>query len=147
MSVWSDLKASVSGLFASSKFGDLGEQAAERYLRRKCRLTVIERSYKNFIGEIDLIAIDTRSRPRTIVFVEVKTRKSDWHGLPVEAVDEQKQRQVIATAMVWLKQHYLLESRFRFDIVGILWPDDARQPTIQYYENAFQPGGTGQMFS
>lgn len=147
MSVWSDLKASVTGLFTEQKFGDRGEQVADRYLRHKRRLTVVERSYNNFIGEIDLIAIDTRSRPRTIVFVEVKTRTSDWHGLPVEAVDDRKQRQITATAMVWLKQHDLLESRFRFDVVGILWPDDAEKPTIEYYENAFQPGGTGQMFS
>jgi putative endonuclease len=147
MSVWSDLKESVSGLFGERKFGDRGEQAAERFLRRKCRLTVIERSYKNFVGEIDLIAIDTRTRPRTIVFVEVKTRKSDWQGLPVEAVDEKKQRQVSATAMVWLKQHDLLENRYRFDVVGILWPDDSDKPTIEYYENAFQSGGSGQMFS
>ncbi len=146
MTVWSRIRESVGGKRAGLSLGKRGEQAAERFLARR-GLKIVARSYANHIGEIDLIAIDLRSKPRTVVFVEVKTRQSDLRGLPVEAVDERKQRQITETALVYLRQHHLLECRFRFDIVGIMWPAETRRPEIKHYVNAFEPTGRGQLFA
>ena len=129
----------------STALGQRGEAAAERYLRRR-RYRIVGRRYQNHVGEIDLIAIDQRSRPRTVVFVEVKTRQNDSRGLPAEAVDEKKQRQITDTAMVYLKANDLLECRFRFDIVAILWPAESGTPQIRHEIDAFAPVGEGQMF-
>jgi putative endonuclease len=121
--------------------------AAERFLRRRGKLIITARGYRNHVGEIDLIGIDAATRPRTVVFVEVKTRIDDSCGLPVEAVDDLKQRQITETALVYLRQHDLLECRLRFDIVSIIWPEGRRQPEITWYPDAFEPAGRWQLFT
>ena len=122
--------------------GDRGERAAARYLRQQ-GFKILARQHSSRLGEIDLIALDGDC----VVFVEVKTRRSDAAGHPVEAVTLEKQRQLTRLALAWLKQHNLLERRARFDVVAILWPEDSRHPEIQHYRNAFEPVGFGQMYS
>ena len=122
--------------------GDRGERAAARYLRRQ-GFKILARQHANRLGEIDLIALDGDC----VVFVEVKTRRTESAGLPVEAVTPDKQRQLTRLALAWLKQHKLLEHRARFDVVAILWPDGSRKPEITHYRNAFEPVGFGQMYS
>ncbi|MGI9517560.1 MAG: YraN family protein [Pirellulaceae bacterium] len=146
MTVWSRIRESVIGKRNALSLGQRGERAAERFLSRR-GFKIVARGYSNHVGEIDLIGIDVRSKPRTVVFVEVKTRQTDLRGLPVEAVDERKQRQITETAMVYLRQHHLLENRFRFDIIGIMWPEETRRPEINHYMNAFEPTGRGQLFA
>lgn len=123
-------------------FGDRGERAASRYLRR-LGYRIRARQYANRYGEIDLIALDGRC----IVFVEVKTRRTDEAGHPVEAVDYRKRRKLTQTALAYLKRHGLLERRARFDVLTVLWPEDERKPHIEHFQNAFEPVGEGQMFS
>ncbi len=147
MSLLSDLRAAIANRFLEPRLGNRGEQAAANFLKKSRRMIILEHGYRNFVGEIDLIAVDRRSRPKTVVFVEVKTRTSDHAGHPAEAVDERKQRQITGTAMVWLRQNHLLEHRCRFDIVSIIWPDGDAKPLIEHFENAFEPVGTGQMFN
>ncbi len=129
----------------SLSLGQRGEAKAAKFLTKQ-RMRVVSRGYRNHIGEIDLIAVDRTTKPRSIVFIEVKTRTSDLKGLPVEAVDGPKQDRITNTALVYLKQHHLLECRFRFDIVGILWPASESSPIIHHFRDAFQPTGQGQMF-
>lgn len=109
--------------------GDRGEREAARYLRRQ-GLRVLVRGFRTPQGEIDLIA---RERD-TLVFVEVKTRRS---GVPAEAVTLEKQRRLTRAAFRFLKRHGLLEQRCRFDIVAIVWPDDRGAPAIEHIRNAF----------
>ena len=82
-----------------------------------------------------------------IVFVEVKTRKSDAAGGPEEAVTFTKQKQLTKLALSYLKRYNLLEHSARFDVVAVIWPDDVRKPEITHYRNAFEAVGSGQMFS
>ena len=95
------------------------------------------------LGEIDIIAVDDR----TVVFVEVKTRKSDDAGHPADAIDTAKQRRMTQAALAYLKSHRLLQNAARFDVVAITWPVDSSWPTIEHYRNAFSPTGAGQFFS
>ena len=122
--------------------GNRGERAAARYLRRQ-GFRILARQHSTRLGEIDLIALDGDC----VVFVEVKTRRSESAGHPVEAVTPEKQRQLTRLALAWLKQHNLLEHRARFDVVAVLWPEGSRRPEIQHYRNAFEPVGFGQMYS
>ena len=122
-------------------FGDRGERAAARYLQR-LGYRILARQSRSRVGEIDLIALDGE----TIVFVEVKTRSSHAAGHPTEAVHTAKQQQLTRAALVWLKQHRLLQARGRFDVIAITW-QEGTAPQIQHYKNAFEATGHGQMFS
>jgi putative endonuclease len=126
--------------------GQRGERAAARYLRRQ-GYTIVARGQRQRIGEIDLVAVDPRTTPRTIVFVEVKTRESHVAGHPAEAVDERKQVRLTRLALAYLKFHSLLDQPARFDVVAITWPANARHSTIEHIENAFEARGVPGMFS
>jgi len=132
--------SSLLGSFWNRVLGERGERTAASFLKKK-GMRIIVRNYRGPGGEIDLIARDGE----TLVFVEVKTRKS---GTPAEAVDEEKQRRISRAALVFLKKHGLLNPGVpsRFDIVAINWPDAAKQPIIEHFPNAFESVGKGQMF-
>jgi putative endonuclease len=122
--------------------GERGELAAVRYLKRK-GYHIVGRQIDLGVGELDIVAVDGR----TVVFVEVKTRRSDAAGTPAEAVDELRQQRMTRAALTYLKSHGLLNCAARFDLVAILWPEDARRPTIEHIQDAFSAVGTGQFFS
>lgn len=122
------------------KLGARGERAAERHLLRQ-GWYIVERGFEGSRGEIDLIAIDDQ----TVVFVEVKTRSSDRKGHPAEAVDEAKQHHLTQTANQYIKRHQLFDCSVRFDVIAIIWPDIQRSPSIQHFENAFEPTGKFQL--
>jgi putative endonuclease len=119
-----------------------GERAAERYLR-KLGYRIVARRDRGRLGELDLVAVDGR----TVVFVEVKTRRSHTAGHPAEAVGPEKQRRITRLALAYLKRHDLLEFSSRFDVVAITWPDRTRRPKIEHFKAAFPATGRGQMFS
>jgi len=121
--------------------GDRGEREAERLLLRQ-GMIIVARGYEDKFGEVDLIAVDDD----WIVFVEVKTRTSDYAGLPAEAVDKRKQQHLTQTAKGYLKWNRLTDCRARFDVVAITWPELSKPPEIIHYQNAFEPAGNFQMF-
>ena len=122
--------------------GQRGEAAAARFLEKKGYI-IVARSDRMRHGELDLVAVDQR----TVVFVEVKTRRSHEAGHPADAVDEDKQRRLTRLALTYLKRHHLLEYPARFDVVAVTWADDGREPVIEHYENAFPAVGQWQLFS
>jgi putative endonuclease len=121
--------------------GQRGEAEAVKFLKRK-GYRIVARSDRQRLGEIDLVAVDGR----TIVFVEVKTRRSHDKGHPADAVDQDKQRRLTRLALIYLKQHGLLESPARFDVVAVTWPEEQKRPAVEHYPHAFEAVGRGQMF-
>ncbi|MCH8830116.1 MAG: YraN family protein [Planctomycetes bacterium] len=121
--------------------GNRGERLAARYLRRQ-GYRILSRQYRTRLGELDLIAMDREC----IVFVEVKTRRSDAAGQPIEAITHQKQKKLTQLALTYLKRYGLLEHAARFDVVALCWDDSQKKPTITHYKNAFPAVGFGQMF-
>jgi len=121
-----------------SSLGRRGEKAAARFLR-SLGYKIVSHGDRRKLGEIDLVAIDGQA----VVFVEVKTRKDDRGGEPAEAVGQEKQRRLTRLAIAYLKQHRLLETRARFDVVSIQWPPQEKKPVIRHYVNAFEPIGSG----
>jgi putative endonuclease len=119
-----------------------GERAAERFVRR-LGYKIVARRQRSRLGELDLVAVDGR----TVVFIEVKTRRSHDAGHPAEAVGPEKQQKLTRLALAYLKRHDLLEHSARFDVLAVTWPDSARKPKIEHYQNAFPAVGRGQMFS
>ena len=93
--------------------------------------------YRNFRthggGEIDIVCRDRD----TLVFVEVKTRKSEDFGRPIEAVDQQKQMRVSKGGLAWLRLLDNPDVIFRFDVVEVLLPDEGN-PRFELIQNAFE---------
>lgn len=118
---------------SSLAFGRTGEDAAADYLGR-CKYRVVERGFRLFRGEIDIIAYDGL----TLVFIEVKTRRQEDFGLPEEAVNAAKQRQIRKVAEGYLMVKNLPESRTpcRFDVLSVI-PDDVRGFQVRHIKNAF----------
>jgi putative endonuclease len=121
--------------------GARGELAAARYLLKQ-GYVIIERGYRDKIGEIDLIAADDK----TVVFIEVKTRDSESVIDATEAVDDAKQSQIVRTAKGYLKWHHLERCAVRFDVIAVLWQRRASEPTVIHYPHAFEAVGDFQMF-
>jgi putative endonuclease len=74
--------------------GKQGETLAAAYLE-KAGYQIIERNYRCLFGEMDLVARDGQ----TVVFVEVKSRKSDRFGVPQLSVGLQKQKKLSQIAL------------------------------------------------
>lgn len=122
-------------------FGTAGERAAEKYLKQQ-GFRVIARQFNTRWGEIDLIACDAE----TIVFIEVKTRRSDAKGTPLERVDQTKREHSTKAALAFLKRHRLLGRRSRFDVISVVWPEDKQPPQIEHIRNAFEAVDFGQLY-
>lgn len=136
------LSAWLRSFFPEKTLGQQGEAAAARYLKRR-GYKIAARSDRSKLGELDLVAVDGR----TVVFVEVKTRRSQEDGHPVEAVTPAKQRRLTRLAVTFLKRHGLLESPARFDVVAVTWPQSRRRPTIEHFPNAFEAQGQWEFYS
>jgi putative endonuclease len=136
------LRAWLTARMPSRPLGQRGEDAAASYLRKQ-GYRVLARGHDSRLGELDIVAVDGR----TIVFVEVKTRRSTDAGHPTEAIDPHKEQRMTQAALGYLKAQHLLGYAARFDVIAVTWPENARRPEIEHYENAFEPLGTGQFFS
>jgi putative endonuclease len=134
--------SAAGGDWLAGWLGDEGERLAASYLRRQ-GYKILARRHRTPLGEIDLIARDGTC----IVFVEVKTRRTESAGSPHEAVDRAKQAQLTRLALAFLKRYRLLEQSARFDVVSIVWEGSTSEPRIVHYKNAFEPPGRGQMFA
>jgi putative endonuclease len=111
--------------------GKVGEDLAVELLKKN-GYKIIARNHKSPLGEIDIIAKDKE----TICFVEVKTRRTDKFGSPLEAISSFKQRQISKVALGFLKKNNLLDSRARFDVVSVLYEKD--KPKLELLKDAFE---------
>ncbi|MGB8168976.1 MAG: YraN family protein [Chthoniobacteraceae bacterium] len=114
--------------------GREGERLALGYLRRN-RYKIL---YRNFRapkgGEVDIVCRDKTCG--TLVFVEVKTRRSLAYGAPSESVTRAKQKLIARGALAWLHLLNNPEVLFRFDIVEIVLTDE--RPEFNLIRDAFK---------
>lgn len=115
-----------------ARFWQTGEDVAVRHMK-KCGYEILARNYRTPIGEIDIIARDKD----TLVFAEVKTRRSVRYGAPKIAVTPKKQRKISMTALYYLKGTQAPHQKARFDVISI-----RNQATgtwdIEIIKNAFE---------
>ena len=96
------------------ELGRFGEALALKKIKRlgyKC----IARNYRCPLGEVDLIAKDGK----TLVFVEIKTRRMKSLGYAKEAITERKKRQLSKVALAYMKANNCSDTKSRFDVVAI----------------------------
>ena len=90
---------------------------------------VLEHRYRVSRHDVDLVA----RRGSTVVFVEVKLRRSLKYGAAVQAISADKQRQVVRAASAWLRVHGKPGDVARFDVVAI------QGSKLQWIQSAFRP--------
>ena len=116
----------------TKQLGDAAEELALKFLQDQ-GLRLLVRNYRTpgrGGGEIDLIMRDPDA---TVVFVEVRARKSTQFGGALASVSLTKQRRILFAA-----QHYLLRwpklPACRFDVLAL----DGQ--TLNWYKGAFGQG-------
>ena len=112
----------------NKEIGRKGESLAVDYLMDK-GFIILERNYRYGRLEIDIIG----QIKNTIVFFEVKTRRSKRYGYPEEAVDNKKTDHILSCA-----DHFIYQNQWngdiRFDIISIILKPEI---LIDHIEDAF----------
>jgi len=116
-------------------FGAWGENQAAIYLQGK-GYEIIDRNVRTEYGEIDLIARQQITQHSMLVFVEVKTRSSDYYGYPEQSVDQHKQERMLASALAYLQAHPDVKEDWRIDVIAIRRLNPGSPPEIMHFENA-----------
>lgn len=111
-------------------FGLLGERIAARWLVRQ-GWSVLDHRFRAGRRDIDLVM----RREQEVAFVEVKARRGQAFGSPVEAVHHRKRLELSRAAKVWVDRFGTVEFAYRFDVVGILVEGD--KVRVKYIPNAF----------
>jgi putative endonuclease len=114
--------------------GRVGERLAREHLER-LGYRVVACNYRTRFGEIDLIVCDDTS----LVFVEVKTRRTGALESSVQAVSPDKRRRVRRMAAAWLVEatDRPRSRELRFDVVGVTVDRDSRLVRLDHLEGAF----------
>ena len=116
-----------------SRLGGLGERLAQRFLRsRGCR--ILDTNYRCRWGEVDIVA----QFQDTILFVEVKTRRTSSYGAPEEAITPAKVQRLIATAETYLEEHDSSHSHWRIDLISVEMDRTGRVLPLRHLKNAVE---------
>jgi putative endonuclease len=117
----------------TKELGRLGEElAAEHFSRLGYR--VLARNHRTRFGELDLVAYDGE----VLVFVEVKTRRSDSRD-PWESLHDRKRSQVRRMAIAWLTEgnNRPYGAQLRFDGIAVLLDSSGALMRLDHLEAAF----------
>jgi putative endonuclease len=92
---------------------------------------VVQRRFRTGHRDIDLVV----EQEGVVAFVEVKARRGDRFGDPVEAVNWRKQKELGRSARVWIDRHGRPPEAYRFDVIGVLVCGE--RVRIRHVPNAF----------
>ena len=121
----------------TKRFGRWGERRCEKFLKKQ-GLTLIARNYSCAKGELDLIMSDPSASTDAIVFIEVKTRRSESYQKAQESVNYPKRKRMTAAARHFLSAYNIKDKPLRFDVVAVILPQKGPLE-IRHYKNAFTP--------
>ncbi len=95
------------------EFGAKGEDLACEYLKKN-GYEILERN-KHFskLCEVDIIA----KYKNKIIFIEVKTRKTNAYGTPLEAITKNKYKNIKTGVLSYLAENKI--SDYQIDVIGI----------------------------
>ncbi|MBR5262996.1 MAG: YraN family protein [Clostridia bacterium] len=114
-----------------NKQGFWGEIFAVRYMRDR-GYDPVTINFRSRVGEIDIVAV----KDGYICFTEVKTRGPNSIAQPKEAVDTEKQQNIIAASKIFARAHPYTEQP-RFDVCEVYLDENMKPTQINYIENAF----------
>ena len=94
---------------------------------------IIEKNWRFGKAEIDIIA----KKETLLIFIEVKTRSTDFFGKPEEFVSQKKMEMVADAANVFIEK-MAFDGEIRFDVIGIVLKKD-NSFTLQHFEDTYFP--------
>ncbi|MBL7838181.1 MAG: YraN family protein [Bacteroidetes bacterium] len=119
-----------------NELGERGEELAFKYLS-DVGIEVLERNWRKDKLEVDIIAKDED----TIVFVEVKTRGTDYFGKPEHFVDKKKMMMMAEAAEYYIDELGRDDLEVRYDIIAIVIEPD--KEIVMHIQDAFFPDNLG----
>lgn len=119
------------------RLGAAGEDLAACTVAR-AGLRILDRNWRSWRHELDLVCEDGD----TIVFVEVKTRRSADFGGPAGALGQRKRLALTKAAQAWLASHRAWSRPCRFDVVCVLATGENGAPVAEHIRNAFDSSET-----
>ena len=98
--------------------GRRGEDVAHRFLQR-AGFIIVDRNYRmaSGAGEVDLIGWEGDK----LVFIEVKSRKTDEYGAPDRAIGPEKQSSLIRAAREYARHAEVPWDKVRLDVVNVVF--------------------------
>lgn len=125
--------------------GKKGEDEAVKYLQTK-GYTILDRNFQGRQGEIDIIAVEPGLNPsvhdvhsekkeQTLVFIEVKTRRSYQYGTPLESIRHAKIASILTTAGFYVATHKGLPQAQRVDAIAVTMDENEEVTKIEQIEN------------
>jgi putative endonuclease len=115
---------------ANKRLGSWGEQAASAYLEAQ-GVAILAANVRTAYGEIDLIG----KEDGTLLFCEVKTRRTHTFGFPEESVTPKKQEHMRNSALDYLQTQDLLDADWRIDVLSVERQAN-RQVKVTWFRNA-----------
>ena len=95
---------------------------------------IIQRNFRySTFGEIDIIA----KKDGFLVFIEVKTYKTEQFGEPLLLVNSRKQQKLRKLAQIYMLQKKISDIDCRFDVIGIKIAKSGTDSSVTHIENAF----------
>ncbi len=117
----------------NKKTGDRGESIASQFLEDN-GYYIVQRNFRySTFGEIDIIA----KKDGVLVFVEVKTYKTEEFGEPLLLVNYRKQEKIRKLAQIFMLQKKINDIDCRFDVIGIKSAKTGDDNSVTHIENAF----------
>jgi len=141
----------------ANPIGKKGEDEAVKYLQKK-GYKILERNFQGRQGEIDIIAVEpglgskqisslpsstslrypngcSGEKEQTLVFIEVKTRRSYQYGTPAESIRHAKIANILITAGYYVATHKNLPEAQRVDAIAVTMDGNEEVTEIEQIEN------------
>ena len=107
--------------------GKNGEEIAKNYLLKQGFKIIETNRHISKLSEIDIIALDKD----TLVFVEVKTRKTGICGSPMEAITKTKYNHIRQGLFIYLQENPKYK-KYRIDAISVILKPEVK---IEHLKN------------
>jgi len=95
---------------------------------------VFATNYSTKYGEIDLVS----QQGDELVFVEVKTRKSNRFGHPEQSVTKRKVQHIMRAGHEYMRIHHWTDRPWRIDVIAITTSEN-NEPEIVHFTHIDNP--------
>ena len=102
----------------TQELGRFAEDTAAEYLV-SIGWKVIKRNVRNKYGELDIVALDTNTRPIELVIVEVRGRTIGKLQAPLDTIGSRKLRTLLRASQEYIDNDLEWTSFWRIDVIGI----------------------------
>lgn len=117
----------------NKEIGSYAENLAQIFLIKQ-GYKILERNFRNSLGEIDIICI----MDQTLVIIEVKSRYSSQYGTPREAVSYYKQKSIIKVTKSYILYKNISNINVRFDVIEVYLNSYDNSYKIYHIKDAFR---------